>query len=342
MIIRSRAPVRISFGGGGTDVPPYCDECGGCVVSATINKFAYGTLRLRDDKNIYIHSADYLKKIEYDHPRELAINGELDLIKAVIRRMNETNSGLDIFIRSDIQPKSGLGSSGAAFVTMIGLFNHLRREKKLTDYEMAELAIHLERDEIGNLGGKQDQYSSVFGGINFIEFGGTWTRVNPLRMKKDHVLELEKNLILAYVGERLSSGDIIAEQTKAFEKKEQSVVDALDESKALAMEIRYALMRGDLNYFGDLLHKGWEAKKKFSSLITNPKIDAIYEVARKNGAIGGKIAGAGGGGYMFFYCEPNKEHIVMQKLNELGVIPVSFTFDWRGLQTWEVNPQWKI
>ncbi len=340
MIVRSRAPVRISFGGGGTDVPPYCDERGGCTVSATISKFVYGTLKLRDDKNIFINSADYLKKIEYERPSDMEIDGELDLIKAVIRRMNETGSGVDVFIRSDIQPKSGLGSSGSAFVAMIGLFNHLRREKKLTDYEIAELAIKLEREEIGNLGGKQDQYASVFGGINFIEFGGSWTRVNPLRMKRDHMLELEKNIVLAYVGERSSSGDIIAEQTKSFSDKKQAVVDALDESKALAMEIRYALMRGDLNYFGDLLYRGWEAKKRFSSLITNPQIDAIYELARKNGAIGGKIAGAGGGGYMFFYCEPNKEHVVAKKLSDAGAVPLPFTFDWKGLQTWEVNP-WK-
>src|SRR3989344_84435 len=193
MIIRSRSPVRISFAGGGTDVPPYRDEKGGCVVSATINKYAYATLEQRADSIIHIHSADFLKSLEFKNTSEIEYNNELDLLKAVIKKM-APSAGMNIFMRCDVPPKSGLGSSAAAFSAMIGLFNHMRKERKMTDYEVAELAYRLEREELKVGRGNQDQYATVFGGMNFIEFGNGWVKVNPLRMKKDHLLELEKHL----------------------------------------------------------------------------------------------------------------------------------------------------
>ena len=338
MIVRSRSPVRISFGGGGTDVPPYCDEKTGCVVSATINKYAYATLRTRNDSAISIHSADFLKSLQFGHISEITYNNELDLLKAVVKRMNATGMGLDIFMRSDVPPRSGLGSSAAAFSSMIGLFNHLLGEKRMTDYEIAELAYELERKELLIGGGKQDQYSTVFGGLNFIEFGKDWVKVNPLRIKRDHLLELEKNLILVYTFDRPThSGDILADQTSSVVKKKENVIEALDATKELAQEMRYALMKGDLTGFGELLDKGWTLKKKFSPLITTPYIDHIYDIAKRNGAIGGKITGAGGGGFMIFYCEPNREHTVMEKLEKIGAKPLTFTFDMEGLQTWEAE-----
>jgi D-glycero-alpha-D-manno-heptose-7-phosphate kinase len=339
MIIRSRSPVRISFGGGGTDMPPYCDEHGGCVVSATINKYAYGTLATRDDKEIHLFSADFLKNAQFGRMEEITYNNEMDLLKAVIKNMNTTGKGINIFMRADVPPKSGLGSSAAAFAAMIGLFNHMRQERKMTDYEVAELAYRLEREELNIGGGKQDQYATVFGGLNFIEFGRGWVRVNPLRMKKDHILELEKHLILVYTENRpmSSGGDIIADQTTSYVKKNEDVMEAMNMTKHIAEEMRYKLLKGDLLGFGELMHKAWEFKKKFSPMISTPFINNIYDLAIKNGAIGGKITGAGGGGFMLFYCEPNKEHIVMQKLEEAGAKPMTFTFDWNGLQTWEVS-----
>ncbi|MBI5347294.1 MAG: GHMP kinase [Candidatus Aenigmarchaeota archaeon] len=337
MIVRSRAPVRISFAGGGTDFPYYFNSGkAGCVVCATINQFAWGTLATRRDQTINIESYDFLRKLRFSDLNEIAYNNDLDLIKAVVKNMNKTGRGMDIFLRSDIPPKSGLGSSASAFVALIGLFNHLKGEKRFTNYEIASLAYKLEREELGIGGGYQDQYATTFGGLNFIEFFPTHVCVNPLRIKEDHAKELEKNLVLAHLAERGISGDIVADQTKKYEQKDYSVVEAMDTIRDTAHEMKYALIRGDLEQFGRLLHEGWEQKKRFSPLITTKQINDIYELARKHGAIGGKITGAGGGGHFLFYCEPNKEQIVSEKLQEAGVKVIPFTFDTEGLVTWEI------
>jgi D-glycero-alpha-D-manno-heptose-7-phosphate kinase len=334
MIIRSRSPVRISFAGGGTDLPPYCHEKGGAVVSATLNKYAYSTLESRQDREIHIESVDFLKSLSFRHVSEISYNNDLDVLKAVIKQLNTTGRGANIWVRSDVPIRSGLGSSAAAFASLIGLFNHMRAEKSMTKYEIAELAYQLERNELKIGGGYQDQYATVFGGINFIEINDKGVRVNPLRMRKDHVLELEKHLVLVYTKDRAVGGDIIEEEKKGYREK-KDVADALDKTKELAYEVRYALMKGDFLRFGEILHEAWESKKKHSSLVSNPHINDIYSLAVKNGALGGKISGAGAGGFMFFYCEPNKEHKVISALQEHGLHPLSFTFDFEGLQTWE-------
>lgn len=331
-IIRSRSPVRISFAGGGTDVSPYCEEKGGCVVSTTINKYAYGTLEFRNDGKICIKTEDI--GLKFENLNQMVYDGKLDLVKTVLRHMKERiNKGANIFLRSDVPPRSGLGSSASAFVALIGLFNH---NGKMTNYEVSELAYLLERKELKVKGGRQDQYAAVFGGLNFIEFNGNdFVKVNELRIKKDYLMELEKGLILAHVSERSSSGDIISEQTKSYVDKKKETVEGLDRTKELAQEIRNVIMSGDLERFGDLLNEAWEAKKKFSSMITNSYIDKIYNLAKKHGAIGGKISGAGGGGHMFFYCEQNKEKSVSKRLEEAGVKIIDFSFESSGLQTWE-------
>ena len=336
MIIRSRCPLRISFAGGGTDIAPYCYERGGAVVAATINKYSYASLETRQDKEIHIESVDFLKNLQFRNINEINYDNELDVLKAVINHLNTSGRGANIWMRSDVPPRSGLGASAAAFAAMIGLFNHMRAEKSMTQYEIAELAYKLEREELKIGGGFQDQYATVFGGINFIEFGNGWVRVNPLRMRKDHVLELEKHLVLVYTRDRPVGGDIIEAEKKGY-RENKSVSDALDKTKEITQEVRYALARGDFLRFGDLLHEAWEAKKKHSSLVADKYINDIYDLAIKNGALGGKISGAGAGGFMFFYCEPNKEHRVINALKAAGMTPVSFTFDFEGLQTWEPN-----
>lgn len=332
-IIRSRSPVRISFAGGGTDVSPYCEEKEGCVVSTTINKYAYGTLEYESCGKILIKTSD--KELKFENLERMDYDGNLDLIKAVLKHnKDKLNNGASVFLRSDVPQRSGLGSSASAFVALIGLFNH---KGKMTNYEIAEIAYKLEREELKVKGGRQDQYAAVFGGLNFIEFkGGDFVKVSELRIKKDHLLELEKNLILTYVSERNSSGDIISEQTKSYIEKKKETLEGLNTTKELTEKVRDALTTGDLERFGELLNEAWEAKKKFSSMITNSYIDKVYNLARKHGAIGGKISGAGGGGHMFFYCESNKEKIVAERLEEAGVKIIDFSFDVGGLQTWEV------
>ena len=335
MIIRARAPVRISFAGGGTDVSPYCEEKGGCVVNAAINKYAYATLTTTKDK-VIVESSDFNQTQEFRNITDIYYNGQLDLLKAVIKHYGKEN--IKLFLRSDTPPRSGLGSSASAFVAAMGVFEHLKNENSMTNYEIAELAYKLEREELKNYGGRQDQYAAVFGGINFMEFkGNDFVKISPLKLSKDVLLELEKNLVLVNIGERRDSGDILIDQTARYEKGKEKVINAMDRSKELAIEVKKALIKGDLNRFGNLLHEAWEEKKKYSKMISNLKIDYLYKIARNAGAIGGKVSGAGGGGHMIFYCKPNTEQLVSKTLEAAGCRVVSFSFDTNGLQSWEIR-----
>ncbi|MBN1260597.1 MAG: GHMP kinase [Anaerolineae bacterium] len=337
-IIRSRAPLRISFAGGGTDVEPYLSEQGGAVLSTTIDRYAYASLRLREDRQITITSLDYdvIARFNVDDP--LIYDGNLDLVKAVIRRLNGANrdQGMDVFLHSDAPPGSGLGSSSTVVVALIGLFKRWKH-LPITDYELADLAYQIERQDLGIKGGKQDQYAATFGGFNFIEFSATTTIVNPLRVPRDTINELHHNLLLCFTGKTRLSARIIDTQVEGYVKRKEEVLEAMGNLKAIAMEMKNALLRGELNHLGALLHEAWMSKKKMAAQITDPRIDELYAAAREHGALGGKISGAGGGGYMFFYCPFDKKHQVAQALERLNAKPVDFSFDLRGLQTWEVR-----
>jgi D-glycero-alpha-D-manno-heptose-7-phosphate kinase len=335
LIIRSKAPLRISFAGGGTDVPPYPEERGGAVLSTTINKYAYATLIPREDDTINVKSLDYDIVAKYRTDEKLFYDGELDLVKAVINNM-KAKQGLNLFMHSDAPPGSGLGSSSTVVVTLVGLFQKWLNIP-LTDYDIAELAFKIERKDLGIRGGKQDQYAATFGGFNYIEFHKDATIVNPLRIKREILNELEYRLLLCYTGRTRLSANILKEQVEKFVKKEKQSVESLDEIKAICMDMKNALLRGYLDEFGELLHQGWMHKKKLASQITNPEIDKLYETARENGAIGGKILGAGGGGYLLLFCEFDKKHIIAEKLENLGGQIVDFGFDFKGLQAWNVE-----
>jgi D-glycero-alpha-D-manno-heptose-7-phosphate kinase len=335
LIIRSKAPLRISFAGGGTDVPPYPEERGGAVLSTTINKYAYATLIPREDETIKVKSLDYDIIAKYHTDEKLFYDGELDLVKAVINKMG-AKQGLDLFMHSDAPPGSGLGSSSTVVVTLVGIFQEWLNQP-LTDYDIAELAYKIERKDLGIKGGKQDQYAATFGGFNYIEFHAESTIVNPLRIKRDILNELEYSLLLCYTGKTRLSANILTEQIDKYVKKEKTSIDALDEIKTICNEMKNALLRGHLGEFGELLHEGWMLKKKLASKISNPEIDNLYETARKNGAVGGKILGAGGGGYLLLFCDFDKKHIIAEKLENLGGQIVDFGFDYKGLQSWSLD-----
>jgi D-glycero-alpha-D-manno-heptose-7-phosphate kinase len=335
--IRAKAPLRISFAGGGTDVPPYPEREGGCVLNATIDNYAWGSLRPRDDNRIRIESVDLGIALDCPVDNEFQLDGQLDLVKATILRLQAQNShGFDVFLRTDAPPGSGLGSSSALIVGLVGLVKEFKN-LPLTEYEIAHMAYQIEREDLCILGGHQDQYAASFGGFNFIEFYGDRVIVNPLRIHQDTINELGHNLLLFYTGTTRRSDRIIEDQTRRFEEKTGETYDALREQKQLAIDMKNSLLRQKLDDFGDLLHSAWKSKKGLSPLISNTKIDEMYEVARKNGALGGKITGAGGGGYMLLYCQFEKKHRVAEALKQLGALPTEFAFESRGLQTWRVH-----
>jgi D-glycero-alpha-D-manno-heptose-7-phosphate kinase len=335
MTVRCRAPLRIGFGGGGTDVPPYPEEKGGAVLSTTIGKYAYCTLMARNDDRINVTSLDYDLVASYSVNAEPRYDGNLDLVKAAIHAMN-VKSGCDLFLHTDAPPGSGLGTSSALVVAIVGAFRQWLK-LPLTGYDIAELAYHIERDEAGIKGGRQDQYAATFGGFNFIEFLGKTTIVNPLRIDWNTINELEYRLMLCYTGGTRLSAGILDDQVAGYKERKVDVLKAFEETKQLAFDMKNALLLGKLNEFGSLLHQAWSCKKRLSKKITDPQIDELYELARQNGSIGGKLLGAGGGGYLLFLCEFDKWHIVAEKLERAGGKIVGFTFDLRGMQSWEVS-----
>ncbi len=333
-LFRAKAPLRVSFAGGGTDVPPFPEREGGVVLSATINRFAYGALTPREDDTIGVESVDFGMSVDYDADHDLAFDGKLDLVKAAIRKMGR--GGFDLFLHSSAPPGSGLGGSSTLMVTLIGLLKEFHR-LPLTDYEIAELAFTIERTELGIKGGLQDQYAAAFGGFNFIEMTGDHVIVNPLRINADVVHELEHNMLLCYTGTTRSGDHIIDDQTTRFTGGEDIALEGLRMQKRLATEMKDALLQRKVDEFGALLGTAWEYKQKMSPKIATPFILEAYEKAIKAGALGGKVTGAGGGGYMLFYCPFHRKHRVAQALIEMGGEVSEFEFAQQGLSTWTVD-----
>jgi D-glycero-alpha-D-manno-heptose-7-phosphate kinase len=338
VIVRAKAPLRISFCGGGTDVSPYTEERGGVVLSATIDKYAYASLRPLEAEEIRVTSLDYDLSRSYPLHRKMEPDGELDLVKGVLNHFRGDGfpSGLEILVHCDAPPGSGLGSSSTIVTTLVGVVaDWLRRP--MTPYEVAELTYRIERIDLGISGGRQDQYAATFGGFNFMEFHADYTVVNPLRLRRSTVNELEYALLLCYTGETRLSANIVDKQVRAYRKRQPEVLESLDEMKRLTLELKTLLLTDQIRRFGEGLHEAWEWKKKLQSEITNPRIDALYELARGQGAIGGKILGAGGGGFLLVMAPFERRHVVAQAMEAQGGRIVPFAFEGRGLQTWTAH-----
>ena len=329
---RARAPLRLSFCGGGTDVSPYPEEHGGMVLSATINQYAYASLRPRRDSRVTLASLDYDVVAKYDHPRRMKFDGNLDLIKAVVRSFR-VGRGADMWVHSDAPPGSGLGSSSTLVVALIGVIAEWLG-RPLSSYEVAELAYTIERVDMKLAGGRQDQYAASFGGFNFIEFHRDSTLVNPLRIRPEVIAELEYRLLLCYMGQTRQSAQIIERQVESYREGKSKTVEALHRLKAETLEMKRALLVGDVDAMGELLHQAWENKKRLDHAISNSKIDELYQLARKEGAIGGKMPGAGGGGYFLLLTRFDRKHRVAAALEKHGGQVVPFQFERRGLLTW--------
>ena len=339
MLIRSRAPLRISFCGGGTDVPPYCDERGGIVLSATINRYATATI-VPGGQSFAVRSIDYDQSVSYGVDDPFVYDGQLDLAKGVIdhfRREGKLTQGLEVTLHNDAPPGSGLGSSSAVTVALVSAVGELLR-LPIDDYQIADLAYHIERVEVGIKGGKQDQYATTFGGFNLIEFhpGGT-VLVVPLRLRAETLWELEHRLVFAYVGGGHFSDQIIENQVRNYETRRTESIHAMDRLKVLTQDMKRALLVGDLREFGELLHLAWESKSQMAKGITSPKIDDLYDQVIRAGALGGKMSGAGGGGFMFFICDPLRRYAVQEALRKAGSQLVNLTFVEPGVRTWTLK-----
>jgi D-glycero-alpha-D-manno-heptose-7-phosphate kinase len=331
---RARAPLRLSFCGGGTDVSPYPEQHGGCVLSATINHYAYASLRPRRDSRLTLASLDYDMVAKYAHPRRLKFDGRLDLLKAAVKAL-KVRRGADLWTHSDAPPGSGLGASSTLMVALLAVLREWLK-LDLSPYDLAELAFRVERVDLRLAGGRQDQYAASFGGFNYIEFGPTGTVVTPLRLRRDTLEELEYRLLLCYMGQTRQSAQLIERQTRNFTTGQRSTVNALHALKTQTAEMKRALLLGHVDGFGELLHQAWLHKKRLTEGITNAAVDRMYTVARREGAIGGKMTGAGGGGYFLFLTRFDRRHRVAAALEKLGGQVVPFQFEPRGVRSWPV------
>jgi len=344
-VFRSKAPLRISFAGGGTDVSPYPEERGGAVLNCTIDKFAYATLETKRNGggSASVESLDYNLSVNYEKATDLVYNGELDLVKAALKVLypprpdSNGRDGIRLFLHSDAPAGAGLGGSSTMCVALVGAFQRYLREP-WTNYEMAELAYRIERDELGIRGGRQDQYAAVFGGFNFIEFSKHRTIVNPLKIAPDVLNELTYRLLLCYTGFGHYSDDIITSQQLNYAEGRAETVDALAATKQLAIDMKNELLRGNLDELGRLLDAGWQFKKRFTAGISNERIDALYARARDAGALGGKLLGAGGGGYILLFCDFSRKAKVAKAVQDAGGRVTDFSLEPSGLQSWTVRP----
>lgn len=328
-----RSPVRISFAGGGTDLPAYYQRFGGAVLSTTINKYFYTILCKRRDERIQVISSDLRVFETWSDITSMDIRGSgLEIPLAVLKDLG-CHVSVDLFLSSEIPPGTGLGSSASVCVNILKtLTTYLNRP--LSKYDLAERAFYIARDVLGHHVGRQDEFASAFGGLNFITFGKDGlTEVHPLDLDPPLLHELESNLMLFFTGSAHHSWTILEEQEKSTKSETGPAIEALHEMRALANRMLVALQSGDLDLFGSLLDEGWQAKKRISGRISNPRIDHLYDLARCNGASGGKITGAGGGGFLLLYCTPDVQKAVRSALENEGIQEMAFAFDHKGTQT---------
>jgi D-glycero-alpha-D-manno-heptose-7-phosphate kinase len=337
MLIRGKAPLRVSFSGGGSDVSPYCDEYGGCVLSTTIGMYAMGSLSIRNDNQVKIFSVDYNEIVHYELGQEINEGDKLSFLCSVVKRLNPPR-GLNLYLHCDAPPGTGLGSSGTISALIVGLINHAFNFM-LTKYEMARIAYQIEHDDLGRAVGRQDHYAAVFGGMNFMEFGRGDPVVFPLRVEPWILEELGYHLQMFYTRKKRDSTDIVASQVKFYEEKRPSTMDALSEMKALTRKMMGSLLQGKLKDFGHLLNEAWLQKQRMNPGTVNPYLSEIYEEACRSGAIGGKLLGAGGGGFFIFFTPFTKKGKVAEALVKLGAQPTPLVFDFGGMQTWQVSEQ---
>ncbi len=324
----ARAPVRISFAGGGTDLEAYYRQYGGMVISTTIDKYFYVFLKPNVNGAIQVSSSDYGTFYRQGVEEDLLWDGVLSLPRAILHHFG-IRDGVSLFLASEIPPGTGLGSSSAVAVAVIKAISTAFGER-LNRSEVAELACEIEIEKLGMPIGKQDQYASAFGGLNVMWFRESGVEVQPLNLSEDTLQRLQRNMMLFFTGSSRNSSTILQQQTKSSKEQNPKVIKALHSVKDIALRVNDCLLQGDLPRLGELLHESWEQKKRFASGVSNDMIDDCIASGRAHGAIGGKITGAGGGGFLMLYCDEEHQPEVRQVLEAKGLKEMDFNFDTEG------------
>jgi D-glycero-alpha-D-manno-heptose-7-phosphate kinase len=341
MIHRSKAPLRIGLAGGGTDVSPYSDLYGGAILNATLSLYAHATIEPLETGEIILQGMDRKEELRFAEGATLdalPVDGKLDLLKGVYNRIRRDygwqSKGFRLSTFVDAPAGSGLGTSSTLVVAIIGAFTEMLR-LPLGEYDMAHLAYDIERKDLRMAGGKQDQYAATFGGVNYMEFyKEDRVIVNPLRVKQQYLFELENNLLLYYTATSRESARIIEVQSRNVVDKNEKSIEAMHQLKNQAQLMKEALLKGRIHEIGEILDFGFRQKQQMAEGISNAHIDNIYDQAKKAGATGGKISGAGGGGFMTFYCPGIAKYRVMDVLAQLGGHCQPYNFTGHGLTTW--------
>jgi D-glycero-alpha-D-manno-heptose-7-phosphate kinase len=320
-MIITRSPLRITLGGGGTDLPSYYRAHGGFLIAAAIDKYVYVTVMRPFTPGIYLKYSK-LERVDatddVHHP----------IIREAIRMLDFKTPQVEITTLADIPAGTGLGSSGS-FTTALLKALYAHRRRLLHPSELAELACRIEIDKLGEPIGKQDQYIAAFGGVTCFTFhGDDRVEAEPLKIPLDAFFNLEDNLLLFFTGFSRKAGDILADQKQRTEDHDEQMLKNLHYVKELGLRSKEALHTGDTGLFGELLHEHWEHKRRRSGGMTNPQIDEWYELGRRNGALGGKLVGAGGGGFLMFYAEDHRK--LRAAMKSAGLEEIRFRFDFEG------------
>ena len=332
-VSRARAPARISMAGGGTDFTQYFMDEGGAGLTCTIAKYSHAVLKKREDQKIKIYSHDFKQNIEADGIENIKYDGKLDLIKAGIKLL-KPKFGFDLEIGCDFPPASGLGGSASLLASVIGCLNEFR-EHKYDRYAIAEYAFEAERIELKVAGGWQDQYSTVFGGFNYLEFDRQHNVVMPLRLESDNIRELEESFIICHT-KQTHLGEIIQNDNSGNNELTKKQKTNSERLKTITTEMRRELLRTRYDNFSLLLEETWSIKKESDPRVTNAELDKIHETALNAGALGGRLLGTGGGGYFLFYAPPFYRYQVIESLEKIGLNPEGVMIDQQGLTSWRV------
>ncbi len=323
-----RAPVRISFAGGGTDLPDYYERFGGMVVSAAIDKYFYVFVNDGQSEDVQVTSSDYRAFYRWSPDEEPVWDGDLRLPRAILHEF-AVGPGLSIFLASEIPPGTGLGSSSTVAVALVKALSTLKGQR-LTPGEVAETAAQIEIERLGSPIGKQDQYAAAFGGVNALRFETEGVHVKPLLLSPQLRATLQSRLLLFFTGTARSANAILREQRASTRRNDGAVLESLHTLKALARETQETLESGQVSRLGEILHEGWMVKKRLAEGISNEHIEEIYQRARAAGALGGKVTGAGGGGFLLLYCEEERQPALCQAMTSLGLRRMDIRFDEGG------------